>query len=446
MLQRAPWFAEILVVLGLGLLAAWLGRAWGLSRGPLLLVAGGWFLWHLFNLWRLIRALEQGLSRLPGSTPGLWGYVFYRVELRLRKERGRKKRVRRLLKEFFSTAKALPDPTIVLNRDFEILWLNKAARQIFHLRKADVSRRITDLVRLPAFRQWLSSSEPGEPVELELPFRPPVIAHLRRIPYGRNQFLLLARDVTEHRSLERVRHDFIANASHELRTPLTVFQGSLEEVMDKLGENPDTEQPLRWMQRQSDRMQAILADLLTLARLEEQVPKRDTWRPVRMGALIQSVCTDARLLSDKLGGHEFHLELDEDLTVLGEHEGLRILVGNLVTNAVRYTPSGGRITVRWFRDPGGACCRVTDTGPGISHKHVPRLTERFYRVDAGRSRGSGGTGLGLAIVKHVLELYGTRLDIATQVGAGSTFSFTIPASMIVDSKPVLTAGRQVEGL
>jgi two-component system phosphate regulon sensor histidine kinase PhoR len=254
------------------------------------------------------------------------------------------------------------------------------------------------------------------------------------VPYGDQQYLLLARDITHQYRLEQMRRDFVSNASHELRTPLSVLQGSLEQVEDKVGNSPELANPVARMKRQSERMMRILQDLLTLARVESnKEPER--LRVVSLSRLVAEVAEEARQASEIQGGHKLQTEIEEGIGVLGDQEDLHAAVSNLVMNAVRYTPPGGEIRVLLYAIPVGIHFEVIDSGVGISPQHLQRLTERFYRVDVGRSRAAGGTGLGLSIVKHVLEQYNSRLEISSEPGVGSNFGFTLPAEMVCELGP-----------
>ncbi|HOW63165.1 MAG TPA: phosphate regulon sensor histidine kinase PhoR, partial [Candidatus Contendobacter sp.] len=260
----------------------------------------------------------------------------------------------------------------------------------------------------------------------------------RIVPYGKKQRLLLATDISQLRRLEQMRRDFVANVSHELRTPLTVISGYLETLLDS--ENPALEawrQPLHRMQEQSRRMLHIIEDLLLLARLEarkEPLPRK----PVNVPALLADIADDALALSGDQN-HQIEVSADPDLWILGCEKDLRSAFANLAFNAVRYTPAGGRIALRWFADASGAHLTVEDNGEGIAPQHIPRLTERFYRINRDRSRGSGGTGLGLSIVKHVLNHHGGQLRIASELGVGSVFTCDFPAEARVE--PTATTAR-----
>ncbi len=401
----------------------------------LLLGAGLCYLfWHVYHLLRLARWLDDSAKRLPQSTPGAWGHVYYRLEVKRRKSSRRKKQVGRLLKQFKSSTQALPDATIVLDGKFRIQWMNDAATAILGVQRSDTGQPITNLIRNPDLQNYLTAGKYAESLQLESMVDKRMRISIRVVPYGHQQYLLLARDVTHQHLLEQMRRDFVSNASHELRTPLSVLQGSLEQLEGKAGDKPNLANPIARMKRQSERMMRILQDLLTLARLEgSKQPEKPT--AVNLSQLVSEVVEEARLASDMQGGHKLQAEIEAGIGVLGDREDLHAAVSNLVMNAVRYTPPGGEIRVVLHLIPIGVHFEVIDTGAGISPQYLQRLTERFYRVDVGRSRESGGTGLGLSIVKHVLDQYNTRLEISSEPGVGSNFGFTLPAQMLCELGP-----------
>ena len=285
----------------------------------------------------------------------------------------------------------------------------------------DIGQSVGNLIRFPTFIAYLRGGNFDTPIQMPAPGNQQLILSLRLIPYGDDQRLLVARDVTRLQHLERMRRDFVANVSHELRTPLTVVAGYLESLLD----DEHDEAAQRWhrtlqsMYEQSIRMQGIVEDLLMLSRLETQAQPEQSV-PVAVPGLLAQVREDAQRLSGTQA-HQISLEADPGLWLMGSDSELRSLFSNLAFNAVRYTPPGGRIQLRWYGDTQGAHFEIQDTGIGIAAHHIPRLTERFYRIDVGRSRGSGGTGLGLAIVKHVLLRHDGQLEVESELGKGSTF-------------------------
>ncbi len=408
----------------------------GLLLGyPVAVVSGAlasYLAWHLRNLYRLYAWLRDGHSFHPPESDGIWGEVFhqlYRLQLRNRK---RKRRLTGLIKRFQEATAAMPDATVILDADGSIEWFNSAAEQLLGLHPGkDVGQRIVNLVRSPEFARFLASEESSEPLRIASPDDDNLVLSMRIVPYGNDQRLLLARDISQQQRLEQMRRDFVANVSHELRTPLTVVAGFLETLLDD--EHPDyATRSMQLMQQQTQRMQHIVEDLLLLSRLET-----DRTRPVGEVVSVSAVLSMIEEGIEPLAQQKqqtIRFECDPDLRLFGAEKELYSAFNNLVTNAVRYTPEAGRINVRWYRDERGAHLEVQDSGVGIAPQHIPRLTERFYRVDVGRSRDSGGTGLGLAIVKHVVNRHEGILRISSVINQGSTFTIDFPSNLIVGEK------------
>ncbi|WP_084196894.1 phosphate regulon sensor histidine kinase PhoR [Solimonas soli] len=364
---------------------------------------------------------------------GLWGEVFDLLIDLQRKNRKRKKKLSLMLAEFQASTAALPDGAVVLGERGEISWFNTAARQLLGLRAPqDLGIRVPNLIRHPSFTEFFEKGDFEHETEAPSPLNRNRLLSLRIIPYGNEQKLLIVRDISERRQLEAARRDFVANASHELRTPLTVLRGYLDLMdMDTHGSGPlaSWRSPVQEMRNQALRMEALVNDMLKLARLEgERAHMREEVLQVPM--LVARAVEEARAVSK--GQHRFEQQVAADLLLLGGETELYSVIINLLTNAVRYTPSGGVIRVSWERRHGNACFAVADTGIGIAAEDIPRLTERFYRVDVGRSRASGGTGLGLSIVKHALECFDATLEIESELGVGSTFICVFPPHRIAE--------------
>ncbi len=414
------------------LLALLLGWATGHVLLFLFLATFGYLVWHLYNLSRLQRWLRQAeLSSLPVSR-GAWGTAFDGI-YRLREgSLRRRKRLNRLLKRFYKLAAALPDATVMLGEHDIIEWYNKPAQKLLGLQpSADVGQYIGNLLRHPAFRAYLDENDSDEPIEIPSPEDESTILSVHLVSYGKNRRLLIARDITRLHRLEQMRRDFVADVSHELRTPLTVIAGYLESMADGADELPaDWQRSIVLMEQQTCRMQHIVTDLLFLSRMENSVQPVGA-DEVDVSALLTAIREDALTLSGE-SRHAISLDADPDLLIKGNYEELRSVFSNLVFNAVQYTPAGGKIEIRWHRtDDHGARFEVKDHGQGIAAHHIPRLTERFYRIDVGRSREKGGTGLGLAIVKHVMNRYQGHLEIDSEVGKGSLFRCCFPAAVLV---------------
>ncbi len=400
---------------------ALLGSFWiGLSAG--LAAALGW------NYWQLHRLLSQLSGRRRLQAPQGWG-VFSEVAARLfqrqREARQRKRRLHALLRTFRTAAASLPDAILVVSEgQLEIEWFNEAAVRLLGLRpRDDIGKRFTHLVRAPRVSDWLASGAAEPLLDLPSPIDANRRLSLRLIDYTTRQRLLVVRDISMLMHLEQVRRDFVANVSHELRTPLTVVHGYLD--MLEPDEHPEWAGLLREMRTQSARMTQIVEDLLTLSRLEAQ--ERAIEDPVDMRSQLASLNREAEALSN--GRHRIVVTESCDMDLHGSSKELHSAFSNLVSNAVRYTPDGGRIEIRYScDDQGRPRLAVIDSGQGIPAQHLPRITERFYRVSNSRSRETGGTGLGLSIVKHVLNLHQGHLDIHSEVGQGSEFACVFAAS------------------
>ena len=426
------WFFEYwrflaFVIPGL-LLGLMLGSAaWGLVAG-----LSAYLFWQFVQARRIEQWLTSGRRDHPPHASGYWADIVnitYQVHKRDRK---RKKKLARHLKSFYESLSALPDAAIMLSENYEMEWFNSAARTLLGLKPEDSGRRVSNLLRNPEFVKYLEQARFDQDLVIKAHGNKDIEVNLRVVPFGKKQYLLLARDVTHVYQLERMRQDFIANVSHELRTPLTVISGYLEslsepEYADELPEAINTS--IRQMYGQSSRMQRLVEDLLQLSRLESD---RDTLDHVETSvpAILSSIYEDANSLAREKN-QLVDFEIVENLWLKGDSQELHSAFSNLVFNAIRYTPEGGHITMRWYHDKHGAHYEVEDNGIGIEPQHLQRLTERFYRVDKDRSRMNGGTGLGLAIVKHVLQRHGASLHISSQPNQGSIFRCDFPVQRLV---------------
>jgi len=376
--------------------------------------------WHYWKLHGVLRRLTARQRLDPPRGEGVWNELDRLLARGQDEMRARKRRLLSMLRAYRAAAAALPDAIVVVERNTQrVLWFNEAATPLLGLRHPrDQDAPVVAALRPLPMAQWLAAGRHAEPMtDVASPADPGRRLNLRLIPYSDELWLLVARDVTRTVRLEHMRRDFVANVSHELRTPLTVVHGYLEMLDPE--EKPDWAPMLGEMQRQSQRMTQLVEDLLALSRLEarDALPGEQ----VAMAPMLATLRREAEALSH--GQHRIRVDDDAGVDLLGSNKELHSAFSNLVANAVRYTPAGGDVAVRFARDAdGGATLSVRDTGYGIPAAHLPRITERFYRVSTSRSRESGGTGLGLAIVKHVLGLHDARLEIASEVGAGSTFA------------------------
>lgn len=423
------WFQELWrigAVVGTALL---LGAAFGHGGTFLFIGLLGYFAWHAWKLRRLARWLIYRNEPEPRFGDDIWGEVFYQVQRRKTRARKRERRLKAMIRLYRESSAALPDGTVILRPDNSIEWMNEAAAGMLGLRHGDVGRRVDNLVRHPEFVRFLHDGNYEEALELASPVSEDRTLEIHIVPYGNEQRLLVARDITRLHRLEVMRRDFIANVSHELSTPLTVISGYLESLLGRPRQSDRVDAALEQMRQQADRMTNLVNDLLQLSRLEID----DAHEPemeIDVAAMLRGLVADAGMLG-RQRPQEIVLEADEAVALRGAPKHVYSALANLIRNAAQYTPAGGRIDVRWYGDRGGACFEVKDTGIGIPAAAIPRLTERFYRVDTGRSRAVGGTGLGLSIVKHVLRNHQANLQVESTPGKGSTFRCLFPAERVV---------------
>lgn len=365
----------------------------------------------------------------PPPGRGSWEPLLYGLHQMQLRNKKRRRELGNLIKRFRSGAESLPDAVVLTTEEGGIFWCNGLAQQVLGLRWPDDSgQNILNLLRYPEFTQYLKTRDFSRPINLVLNTGRHL--EIRVMPYTDKQLLMVARDVTQMHQLEGSRRNFFANASHELRTPLTVLQGYLEMMQEHPLEGTTREKALHTMREQTYRMEGLVKQLLTLSKIEA-APTLQLNEKVDVPMMLRVIEHEAQTLSQHK--HTFTFDVDNSLNVRGNEEQLRSAISNLVYNAVNHTPAGTHITVRWRHVASGAEFCVEDNGPGIAAEHIPRLTERFYRVDKARSRQTGGSGLGLAIVKHALHHHDSRLNIESEPGKGTRFSFVIPERLIAKS-------------
>ena len=380
--------------------------------------------WQLYQLFRLHRWVETGELDLMPDGSGVWPQLFARINFVRNKASRRAKRWRSLVKELRATARAFPDGGIILNERNEIVILNNAAKALLGLKKKrDRGQRIDNLVRDPGFVEYLESPSDSEAVQFSSPINADIWLTARLIPYGPGQKLMLVRDITDTVRTEKMRRDFVANASHELRTPLTVIAGYLDALQEDQDLPVHWEKPLVDMGDQAQRMTLLIGDLLQLSRMESS-ESRAGRQPVDMAGILAAARKEA--MADEEAPSTIELDVQCDSPVLGEESEIQSVVNNLVSNAIRYTPRDGTVSISWRRDDRGGHLAVIDTGIGITADDIPRVTERFYRTDEGRQLRQMGTGLGLAIVKHALKRHDAELEIHSGPGEGSEFVCHFP--------------------
>jgi len=440
--------AQVLLVTAVGLLAGLLlGRPY---LGAALALALQ-LLWQMQRLARVLRWLRADRMDQAPEFGGPWGDLVAMVSRLQRRRQYHKARLLRLLRELRRSTTAMPDGVVVLSPLAEILWFNRTAGRLLGLRgKSDVGLRIDNLVRHPDFVRYLRSEQHDHPVTVRSSAIAEQFLSIQIVSYGAGQLLMLVRDVTRQARLEAMRKDFVANASHELRSPLTVIAGYLETLAQDDSVPADIAGPLREMRRQAQRMTVIVRDLLELSTLEaseEPVPGE----PIDVGALLAQLRRDA---DGRPGAHPaLSVLVESEARLRGEESQIHSAFRNLLDNALKYTPATGQVQMRWWTDAAGGHFSVSDTGIGIPAEHLPRLTERFYRVDSGRSRATGGSGLGLAIVKHALQRHGGELRIESTEGRGSVFTCDFPPERLVpapaadaDIPGTITAPRRLTAL
>ncbi|MFC3914617.1 phosphate regulon sensor histidine kinase PhoR [Pseudaeromonas sharmana] len=386
-------------------------------------------LWLYYYQKKLADWLWKDRSLVPPQGPGTWELIFNGIYRLQQRHRARRRELAGVIRRFREGAEALPDAAVVCRNDGSIVWCNRLAGQLLGFRwPEDAGQNISNLIRNPAFVGYLKQADFSQPLEIVSPVNEERILEFRIMPYTEDQTMIVVRDVTHLRSLDAMRKNFVANVSHELRTPLTVLKGYLEMAED-LPPAPMWHKMHGVMLEQTLRMDTLVNQLLTLSRIEAATDI-DRNQVVDVPAMLNLLEHEARALSGS-AAHRIEFSVDTGLRIYGDREQLRSALTNLVNNAIKYTPPGKRIQVRWQREGARARFSVQDEGEGIAKEHLDKLTERFYRVDKARSRQTGGAGLGLAIVKHALSHHDCQLEVESQPGKGSCFSFTIPASLLV---------------
>jgi two-component system phosphate regulon sensor histidine kinase PhoR len=425
------WWRPLSVLASVLLVALilWAGSGWVAALGFLAGIQAFVMLRRLWQEFRLARWLENPDEVEPPDATGTWGDIFYRLQKLQKRQKASRGQLTSALEQFEHAAMAVPDGMVILNRSEQIEWCNPASRKYMGLDcERDRGQFIRYLLRQAQFLDFLDAADFSRRLVCKSPVNRELTLSLQLVPFGESQKLLVARDITDLERVDAMRRDFIANVSHELRTPLTVVGGFVETLADAHDlPAAETRRYFDLMLDHTRRMQHLLDDLLTLSRLESADHGLKD-EPVNVPELAQALKAEAESLSR--GRHQVSLQLDSAAWLKGSLQEIRSALGNLVSNAVRYTPEGGEITLAWRERAGEGVFSVNDTGEGIAAEHLPRLTERFYRVDRSRSRETGGTGLGLAIVKHVLTRHGARLEIQSAPGKGSTFSAIFPASRL----------------
>lgn len=415
-IRRVLLLTSICIVLGL--LNGYL--TWTLIAGGALYM--GWTLWQIHRLEEWINRREPGL---PPDASGFWGDIFDRIYHLQRRSVREKLRLQSTLNRVEETTAALPDAVILLDERGNMTWWNDRASELLLFQPGDRYMALTNFIRSPQFVAYFEEGDYKDPITLPAPHDPKRRYQFQITRYGQDERLVMVRDVTRLQRLEEIRRDFVANVSHELRTPLTVIKGYLETFADQSDQlAPQWRKALVQMLQQSDRMTLLVNDLITLSKLETETLEHEERVP--MAKLLATVRSEAMAYGE--GEHNIELECESEVSIRGSEKELHSAISNLLINAIKYSPARTKIRLRLYMDDKGVHVAVQDSGPGIDPVHIPRLTERFYRVDSGRAAKTGGTGLGLAIVKHTLLRHGATLHIQSEPGKGSTFTCTFPLS------------------
>jgi len=381
--------------------------------------------WHYYFLKKLNDWLWVSKSTLLPQGKSVWENTYLGIHHLQQRHRKRRNQLANVISRFREGSEALPDAVVVFKREGEIVWCNRLAQaQLGFKWPDDAGENITNLIRHPEFIEYIYSDIYNEPLDLVSPINNEKLLEFRVMPYAKKQRLLIVRDVTSYRQMDENRRLFVANVSHELRTPLTVLQGYIEILEMHAQTDPVQLKTVQVLEQQTARMCALVEQLMTLSKIES-AGSLDLDEAINVPALLTQIEHEAVILGRKKS-HSIHFKVDPTLSILGDQLQLRSAMANLVYNAINYTPENGSIKVLWKQVPEGAYFCVMDTGDGIAPEHILHLTERFYRVDASRSRDTGGSGLGLSIVKHALTHYDSELQIESHVGEGSQFSFIIP--------------------
>lgn len=389
-------------------------------------------IWNYQQILKLINWLWESKSLTPPTSEGMWGSIFDGIYRKVRRARVKQKNLNERIRQFRDGAEALPDAALVLSNDFIIEWGNKKAQQLLGIRTpGDVGQRIDNLIRFPKFALQINEGSIDAPINIPSPLDGEIQLEIRLMPYGIDQILFLARDVSKVHRLEEMRRDFVANVSHELKTPLTVVRGYIEMIQTtEHALDPHWKNAFDTIESQVTRMDRLVEQLLTLSRVEIHTDQ-DTKQRIDMPKLVHQLVEDASWLNQQKQ-HKISLDISSDLCIRGIDTEIKSACSNLISNAISYTPNNGEIDIVWQNYGDKVRFAVKDNGPGIKPEHVNRLTERFYRVDKSRSRNTGGSGLGLAIVKHVLQHHNAELVINSQWGAGTEFSIIFNKESIVN--------------
>jgi two-component system phosphate regulon sensor histidine kinase PhoR len=432
------WREELRLFLGTILMAGLAGTLTGQLLPCLLLGMLAYLGWHLYQLARLAHLLGQSGQDGPRSI-GLWKDIVPRIRERQDSNLSSTRDLSHQLDRFRDTVNTLPDAVVILDQSGRVDWSNPAAEHLLDIVWPDSQGHLlTSLAPDPVLGEYLANSEFAMPLVITSPANRAKILSVFMTPLNHeaSPLMVVARDITRQYYLDTARRDFVANVSHELRTPLTIISGLAEQLNTDRPDPAILQRSTGLILQQARRMSELVSDLLTLSRLEmQQESTSDEYVPI--AELLTTIVEEARSLSGA-AQHVVQLDIRSSDGLRGDAKELHTAFSNLVTNAIGHTPNQAEVRIQWQVDDEGAHLSVTDTGEGIAARHIPRLTERLYRVDASHSRDTGGTGLGLAIVKHVLERHGAELEIISTVGGGSTFTCHFPSTRVISSLQSVT--------
>ncbi len=398
--------------------------AWTLVLGGTLYIA-----WTLYQIYRLEQWLQSSKRQAPPDAAGIWGEIFDRIFRLQRRQRQEKRRLQSFVIRIQEATAALKDAVIMLDGRGNLDWWNQSAHKLLGFLPADQGQPIVNYIRNPQFIRYFEGGDYKQPLTIYNQLNEGRCLQYQVTVYGNSEYLIVVRDITHLHKLEQMRKDFVANVSHELRTPLTVIRGYLETFIDSDAVPATWQRALGQMEQQTDRMTLLIQDLLTLTKLETEDSQKNQ-EAIDISQLLQQIAADARALSgDKQ--QNINVRCQQPLTILGNKQELQSAISNLVFNAVKYSPASATINLSSNIKNGHGYVSVEDNGIGIDPKHIPRLTERFYRIDSSRSQDTGGTGLGLAIVKHVLLRHNSQLLITSKLHKGSTFTCEFPPQRLL---------------
>ncbi len=441
--MRAAYRYEASRLAAFVLLGLLLGHLTGHRLVSLLAALTFYLAEHSYQLLKLV-FLTKTLQRVKPPFPaGFWAEIYRSIAHHQTRSRKRKRGLVRFASRFREAAGAIPDALVILDKDHSVEWANPSAHSLLGFSwPASEGKSINELLDYPGLHKYIEQGEYHQPLDYVPTHNSAIVLSVRVTPFGgkKRQRLLVARDITKIYHLNQIRRDFVANVSHELRTPLTVFNGFVENLMDARDTPERMQQPLTRMHGQAARMQSIIQDLLTLSRLEMDEKASDQ-HPIDIPGMLEEIVNQAASLSHE---HQVELDADQELWLLGNESEICSAFTNLVVNSVLHTPPGTEIQVIWHYNDEGPFMIVQDSGEGIDPEHLPRLTERFYRVDKDRSRASGGTGLGLAIVKHALHRHEAVLHVSSDVGEGSSFTCRFPVELAIRRDPDRTSKHMAE--